>query len=134
MLRFIFSIAQRWRLAIWLIYLGILATLSLIAGNDLPQLAVFAGFDKLVHSCLYFGLTLLGCWTLHAELKNSRIILIALFCLLWGLVMEISQLEMKLGRAFEWTDEVANGIGILVGIGLYLMIFIHYKKSLKTND
>ena len=98
-----------------LCYLGIIALLSLMPSKDVPDVQLFNGFDKLVHACMYFGLTILACWTFHAEIKRIRIFYIVLFCASWGLLMEISQLEMSLGRAFEWMDELSNSIGALIG-------------------
>ena len=90
--------------------------------DDVPDVELFAGFDKLVHSCMYFGLTILACWTFHVEDKRIRIVYIVLFSIAWGLLMEFSQLEMKMGRAFEWTDELSNSIGAIVGAVVYALV------------
>ncbi len=122
MIKFIFSFPQWSRVLISLIYLGIIAGLSLMPADDVPDVQLFAGFDKLVHACMYFGLTILACWTLHSEEKQIRILYIVLFSVSWGLLMEFSQLEMLMGRAFEWTDELANSVGTLLGAGVYAWI------------
>ena len=119
MIKFIFSFPQWSRVLISMIYLGIIAGLSLMPADDVPDVQLFAGFDKLVHACMYFGLTILACWTLHSEEKQIRILYIVLFSVSWGLLMEFSQLEMLMGRAFEWTDELANSVGTLLGAGVY---------------
>lgn len=79
---------------------------------------------------MYFGLTLLACWTLHAEKKRIRILYILLFCIFWGFLMELSQLEMMTGRAFEWMDELSNSVGALIGALVYLKMAGVY-RSLK---
>ena len=122
MIRFILSFPQWLRVLISFLYLGIVAVLSLMPSKDVPNLQVFDGFDKLVHGCMYFGLTLLACWTFHAEKKRTRIIYLVLFSILWGLLMEVSQLKMMMGRAFEWKDELSNSIGALMGATFYLLI------------
>ncbi|MEI8366493.1 MAG: VanZ family protein [Parachlamydiaceae bacterium] len=122
MIRFIFSFPQWLRVLISLMYLGIVAGLSLMPSDDMPEIQLFDGFDKLVHGCMYFGLTILACWTFHAEKKRSRIIYIVMFSILWGLLMEVSQLEMMLGRAFDLKDELSNSIGALLGATFYLII------------
>jgi len=98
--------------------------------DDVPQIEMFPGFDKVVHGCMYFGLTILACWTLHAEIKRIRIVYVVLFSISWGLLMEISQLEMMLGRAFEWKDELANSVGSLLGAAAYLLIVRLYQSQL----
>jgi len=105
-----------------LLYLGLIAMLSLLPSKDLPDLQPFAAFDKVVHACMYFGLTILACWTIHAEEKRIRIFFIVLFAICWGLLMEFSQLEMMVGRAFEWTDELSNSFGALLGAVVYAWI------------
>ena len=122
MIRFIFSRPQWLRVLISILYLSVVAGLSLMPSDDVPQIEMFPGFDKVVHGCMYFGLTILACWTLHAEIKRIKIVYVVLFSISWGLLMEISQLEMMLGRAFEWKDELSNSIGALMGATFYLLI------------
>ena len=94
--------------------------LTLLPPKDIPDLQLFAFTDKLVHGLMYFGLTLLACWTFYAEERRIRILYILLFCAGWGFLMEFAQLEMKMGRAFEWLDELSNSIGAVIGALLYL--------------
>lgn len=129
MIRFIFSLPQWVRALFCILYLSVVAGLSLMPSDDVPNFEMFPGFDKVVHGCMYFGLTVLVCWALHAEDKRIRIIYIVLFSILWGLLMEISQLEMMLGRAFEWKDEMANSVGTLLGAATYLMIARIYRSQ-----
>ncbi len=77
---------------------------------------------------MYFGLTILASWTFHAEDKLIRVFYFVLFSASWGLLMEISQLEMKAGRAFEWYDELANAVGALLGAALYAWITFRTRK------
>ena len=128
MIKFIFSFPQWSRVLFSLLYLGIIATLSLMPADDVPDVELFPYFDKLVHGCMYFGLTILACWTLHSEEKQLRILYIVLFSISWGMLMEFSQLEMMMGRAFDWTDELANGVGTLLGAGVYGIIASVYLR------
>lgn len=129
MIRFIFSLPQWVRLLLSILYLSTLAGLSLIPSDEVPKIQLFEGFDKLVHGCMYFGLTILASWTFHAEEKRILILYIVLFSISWGLLMEFSQLEMMLGRAFEWKDELANSIGTLLGAFAYLKISRFYHRE-----
>lgn len=127
MIRFIFSLPQWVRVLFCILYLGVVAGLSLMPSDNVPSLELFPGFDKMVHGSMYFGLTILACWTLHAENKRIRIFYVVLFSISWGLLMEISQLEMMWGRAFEWKDELANSTGSLLGAATYLLTARFYR-------
>ena len=134
MIKYLFSFPRWLRMLLSLVYLGLVAILSLLPSKDLPDLHPFAAFDKVVHACMYFGLTILACWTFHAEEKRIRIIFVVLFAICWGLLMEFSQLEMMMGRAFEWTDELSNGLGALLGAAVYAWIAgVHRKKTRTTG-
>ena len=122
MIKFLFSFPQWLRVLFSLVYLGIVAFLSLMPADEVPQIELFTGFDKLLHGCMYFGLTVLACWTFHSEEKRIRILYIVLFSAAFGLMMEVSQLEMHAGRAFEWRDELSNAVGAMLGAGGYVWI------------
>jgi VanZ family protein len=122
MIKFFFSFSQSLRVFFSLFYLVVVLILSFLPSKLMPEWDLFQGFDKLVHGCMYFGLTILASWTLHAEENRKRILYIVLFAISWGMLMEISQLIMEEGRAFEWLDELSNTIGAVLGAALYFSI------------
>ncbi len=122
MFSFIFSVNQKLRVAIILIYLGIIITLSLIPANEVPQISWFEGVDKVVHFCMYLGFTWLLSWTLNLASKVFVSFLIIILSIGWGLLMEILQMIMHFGRTFEWMDVLANSLGALVGVMIYTLI------------
>lgn len=130
MIKFFFSFPQWLRILLSLLYLTVVALLSLMPPNDLPYVKPFAGFDKVVHACMYFGLTVLACWTFYSEEKRIRILYVVLFSVSWGMIMEISQLEMMLGRAFDLKDELSNTVGTLLGAAVYMAIASGFRKGL----
>lgn len=71
---------------------------------------------------MYLGLSMLGCWISKAEIKPARILIVLVLTSCWGLLMEFSQLEMMVGRAFEWRDEIANMVGAIAGAVTYWWI------------
>lgn len=117
-----FAIAQRVRLWLTVSYLAILVLLSTMPASAVPGLQLFPGFDKLVHIGMYFGLTLLACWTLHAEEHRRRILMVVLGAVLWGMLMEMAQGAMHAGRTFEWKDVVSNSVGAMVGAAVYYLV------------
>lgn len=132
MITILFSIPQWYRVFLSMIYLGIIALLSLLPTNDLPQIPIFAGADKIIHALMYAGLTLLICWMIYAERKQSMYYLIVLFSISWGIVMELCQSYMHLGRSFEYFDILGNSIGTFIGLCIYIMIIIRYRTL--TNN
>jgi VanZ family protein len=121
MISFIFSIPQWLRLTLSFIYLSCIALLSLLPSKDFPELPLFSGIDKVVHFCMYFGLTILACWSMHAEVRHRWYFIVVLFAIGWGVTMEIFQLLMHLGRSFDLYDILANSMGALIGAIIYLL-------------
>lgn len=128
MIRFFFSFPQFLRLFFSLLYLAVVLVLTFLPSKSIPEWDLFPGFDKLVHVCMYFGVTIMASWTFHAEEKLKRIIYIVLLATLWGLLMEFMQLFMDAGRAFEWMDELSNSAGVVTGAVLYAWMGIHHAR------
>ena len=120
MISFIFSFKLWLRRTIAIMYLGIIAILSLMPAYDLPHITVFANFDKLVHFSMYFGAAILACWSMdisRERMKPIYYLLIGVF--MYGVLMEILQRTMHNGRNFEFKDMIANLTGAIVGIIVY---------------
>ena len=120
MISYILSIRQSFRVFLVLVYLGCVVALSLLPMSDLPQVPMFRGEDKLIHCTMYFGFSILFCWTLKTELNYSRLFFVIGITVGWGILMEVLQLDMHLGRSFSWYDELANTIGVIFGVLTYL--------------
>jgi VanZ family protein len=121
MMSYILSIRQSVRLFFVLFYVGCIAALSLLPPNDLPQIELFRGADKVIHFMMYFIFSILFCWALKTELNYSRIFFIVLVTVGWGILMEFLQLDMHMGRSFSWFDALANTIGVAFGILIYIL-------------
>jgi len=119
---YILSIRQSVRVFFVFIYVGFIAALSLLPPQDLPQVPMFRGADKLIHCMMYFIFSVLSCWTLKTELKYSRLFFIIVGTIGWGILMEYLQLDMHMGRSFSWYDELANSIGVTFGILIYILV------------
>ena len=122
MITLLFSIKQWLRISLSLIYLTIIAFLSLLPPNDFPELPLFPGADKVVHTCLYLGLAWLSCWSMHAEHKKIWYLLIILLSISWGAIMELFQFLMHLGRSFDLYDILGNSVGTLIGVLIYTIM------------
>ena len=120
MISFIFSFKLWLRKTLAILYLAVVAVLSLMPAYELPHFTVFAGIDKVVHFSMYFGLAILACWSIEIDRKRMAPIyslLAGVFC--YGVLMEILQRTMHNGRNFEFRDMLANLSGAIVGIIVY---------------
>ena len=59
---------------------------------------------------------------MHAESKRIWYYLIILFAIGWGIMMEIFQFLMHLGRAFEYNDMIGNSVGAIIGVLIYIFM------------
>jgi VanZ family protein len=69
--------------------------------------------DKIEHALAWAALTGLG-----LALAPRRWRVVAGFCLLLGIGVEIAQATMGLGRQGDWRDMVADAVGVLIAIRL----------------
>lgn len=93
--------------------------LTLLPANRLGQNDLFE-YDKLGHFALFFAWTLF--FGLTAFLKNwnrfTHLLVVFMSALLFGFVIEIFQRWFPLGRSFDWSDWIADGLGSLFAIGI----------------
>lgn len=122
MISFLLSVRQSFRIILVILYVSCIMALSLLPPNDLPQVKVFEGFDKVVHFLMYLPLSALLCWNLKVESRRKAAYLAVAVAVLWGIVMEFMQLTMHLGRSFSWYDEGANFLGAVAGAFIYLAL------------
>jgi len=120
MISYIHTLKPQVRKTIGVVYLLVIALLSLWPSNSLPQIPLFPGVDKLVHICMYLGLSFLACWIYDA--CNQRLwfictLLTAVF--MYGALMEVLQNTMHYGRSFDFKDLIANLTGAIIGALIY---------------
>lgn len=97
-------------------------------GDDAPSL--FPGADKLVHAIMFGFLTTVIMLDRQRSdgwktLKGKFIIASALIASLLGILIEVLQLEMDMGRGFEVADMVADVAGSFLCAWCW-KIFQHY--------
>ena len=120
MITFIFSFKLWLRRIILLLYMTVVAILSLMPAYDLPEFTIFSGIDKVVHLSMYLGLSVLTCWSFEINRKKMTPIYILLAgVFMWGVLMEILQRTMHNGRNFEFRDMIANLTGAIIGLMIY---------------
>lgn len=120
MISFIFSFKPWLRKIIAIVYLATVAVLSLMPSRDLPHFTVYPEIDKVVHLCMYLGLSFLACWSYEISRDRMKpLYLMVAGVFMYGVLMEILQRTMHNGRNFDFRDMLANLTGAIIGILIY---------------
>ena len=112
------------KLLVSILYIGIIVALSLLPANNFPKVPLFPGADKVVHAAMYFMFAVILLWAFHGR-KISRWKLYG-FIISWGIIMEIVQNLMDLGRHFSLLDILANITGAFLGIIAFRLLVSKY--------
>jgi len=103
------------------LYLALITIVSLLPGRDFGGLNAPPGADKLAHIGMYAGFVLLSAWALwergRADLR--WLTLAAGVAFGYGMLMEIAQGAMDLGRTCSLADMLANAAGAGLGAALW---------------
>lgn len=127
MITYLLKVRQPFRITLVILYLVGIAALSLLPMQDLPRVPMFRGADKLVHLMMYTVFSLLFCWSIKSEHNYSRLFFVFLVTVGWGVFMEFLQLEMHMGRSFSYYDILANFLGVMSGIAMYVLLSMKYR-------
>lgn len=102
--------------------------LSLSPSSSIPKVKIvkIPHLDKYVHATMYFILTVLALSMRHFKGFVVNKYLLLTYCLFYGILMELLQNIMKMGRNLDYYDIFANLMGIILGF----LIFENVLKSL----
>lgn len=120
MISFIFSFKPWLRKTLAVLYLLTIAVISLMPSHDLPHFTKNKIIDKVIHLCMYLGLSFLAGWNydiINRQLKYMFMLLAGVF--MYGVIMEILQRTMHNGRDFDFKDMIANLTGTIIGLLIY---------------
>jgi VanZ family protein len=102
-------------------------TICLIPSNDLPKISFFSDYhiDKVVHLFLYFIqiilFLLVGTYkTSTNSFRRKYILFILFYSLSLGIAVEFIQQYYIIGRAGDFYDVLADLVGILLGLCLFI--------------
>ncbi len=92
----------------------------------------FPGSDKIVHFCMYFGFMSVIIFENRKTIKSTgQLFLIALIPFFYGVLMEILQSSLTTTRFGDVNDALANSVGIVVSLLLWLLIKPHIKETIR---
>lgn len=111
---------------IWLILVLILCNMHMSSITD-NEASFFEGFDKLVHTGLFFVLTSL---ILRGKLKQqkaqtlrlSTVVKIVLFSVFFGAFIELLQWKVFTYRSGDWWDLFCDALGVSMSVFSYFCL------------
>jgi VanZ family protein len=101
------------RLSLYAAAVGVLLWLTLAPTDELPKVSLW---DKAEHAIAWFVLTAFG-----LALSPRRPRAIAFFALVLGVLVEVLQAILPLGRDSDWHDAAADSVGVCAALGLYVL-------------
>lgn len=130
-----YTVPWLWRWVVFVSYVTIIAFASLTPPSNIPKFIYFPHIDKVVHFIMYLGFCILAAWScdnrrypvrdeFHSGARRIWIYpLVLILAISWGLLMEIFQRLMAIGRHYSMLDLLANISGALIGIIFYYLVF-----------
>lgn len=114
---------------VWLI---VTIVLLVMPNSDIPQSSFFdlVHFDKWVHIGMFGLLMLLWCFPFfNSNFKWKRILLtIGLSVVGYGVIMEFIQRLFTTDRDFDYTDMLADGVGVFIA-----GVWLNYRYKIKSR-
>ena len=115
-----------------IIYSVFITIIFLIPTNEMPELSNFLiPIDKIIHVFIFMALTFLWLSYVNSFLNNTKPIVlffILVVCLIYGILIEVTQELYVSSRGAEVLDVIAD----LVGTGLGLLFFRNYKDRITS--
>ncbi len=108
-----------------LCFVGIL---SLMPSQLIPPVDGFFQMDKLVHGLMYFFVVISVLSAFNYSKLNNKWLFVFSGCLSYGMMMEVLQYILPIGRHFSWFDMLANTIGCIVGAYVHVNYFAIKKE------
>ena len=117
-----------------LLWSATLLLLSLLPNASVPSRLAIS--DKLQHGAGYAVLTVLlaGVLTLRRDMCSRPWLLAGLGAFFYGLLLEVLQGLMQLGRTAEWGDLWANALGVLCACVVFRRKSRRYFERRVTDD
>lgn len=114
----------------FIIAIGITLCIAYLSLIKTPKIVlVYSASDKVYHIIAYFTLTI--CWLFSFFKKPSLKYSIVVFCLLFGIIIEVMQQSLTSYRTGDYKDVLANIIGIVLGLIVFNLVL---KKNKVKSD
>ena len=117
--------APRSYAALPLLWAALVLVLTLTPSAEMPRTPVWKllSFDTAAHAGVFFVLAGLSWFSLGRQRRWPRLaahagVAVLVGCLLFGALIEVLQMTMRLGRHGEWSDLLSDGLGAALAVGL----------------
>ena len=113
-----------------LLFLGVAYTIfitviSLLPASEIPNIKI-SNADKIAHILIHAVLSLMWLWFCFTankgQISGKNISVVLVLCFLYGLGIEAGQKWFVTSRTFDLYDVVANCLGSIFGLILYIVI------------
>jgi hypothetical protein len=100
---------------LWAFFIAILCG---IPGRDLPIASwlEIISFDKFVHAFMFFILAVLSNKSWNENYEKKQLLFISIFCIAYGILLEILQGIIFIERSADLYDVIANSAGVLFSV------------------
>ena len=123
-------LGARTLLFLGIIYSFIITYVFVSPKPDFPEFDLFISLDKIGHLIIHVLLSMIWLSYFYVKKKGTlamiNVIIIVLACLTYGIVIEFYQQMFIASRQADLFDVLANGVGTLVG----MMLFLNVKKRM----
>jgi len=119
-----------WAVLIAIIWTALIFIACFLPGNEIPNVQI-PMIDKWVHFVIFAGFSFLWYLSVPKATVFKSLLLIILSFLIGFIVELIQGSSWVVGRAYEVNDVIADGIGGILGVVLYIII---EKRVLKIID
>ena len=117
--------APRVYAALPLLWAAVVLLLTLTPSAEMPRTPVWEllSFDTAAHAGVFFVLAILSWFSLRRQRRWPRLAahagaVVLAGSLLFGGLIEVLQVAMRLGRHGEWSDLLSDGLGAALAVGL----------------
>ena len=111
--------------ALPLLWAAVVLVLTLTPADEMPRTPAWEllSFDTAAHAGVFFVLAMLSWFSLRRQPRWPRLAahagaVVLAGSLLFGALIEVLQLTMRLGRHGEWSDLLSDGLGAALAVGL----------------
>lgn len=91
------------------------------------DIGFFPNSDKIYHLFAYFSLAI--SWLFSFLKKQNSKFIIALGCIIYGIIIEVLQNTLTTYRTGDYLDVLANTLGVVLGLVVFNLIF----KKISVN-
>ena len=124
-MKIIKHLSERNYLYLAVIWAVLIAVLSLVSLNSISKEINISSNDKFFHFVFYVILTVL---LLLYKRKTKYNLLIILFVIIYGIIIEILQALLTTNREADIYDAIANSLGAITGL-----VFLRIVKNKKNK-